>query len=98
MTSTRLTVWQVIAAALLKRHFGLNLTDTVLCETDTVAALTTCGVRPSEAINGLVDKYDLTRLNTQAVPRSTPYLDIDDELVVIFDSGLADMLLKQAKS
>ncbi|PHM36075.1 toxin-antitoxin protein [Xenorhabdus mauleonii] len=97
MTSTRLTVWQVIAAALLKRHFGLNLTDTALCETDTVAALATCGVRPSEAINALVDKYDLARLNAQADPRSTPYLDIHDELTVIFDSGLADRLLKQAK-
>nr|WP_092514507.1 TA system toxin CbtA family protein [Xenorhabdus mauleonii] len=98
MTSTRLTVWQVIAAALLKRHFGLNLTDTVLCESDTVAALATRGVRPSEAINALVDKYDLARLNAQADPRSTPYLDIHDELTVIFDSGLADRLLKQAKS
>ncbi|CDM88514.1 toxin [Xenorhabdus bovienii] len=97
MTTLRLTVWQVIAAALLKRHFGLSLTDTVLCETDTVAALIARGVQPSEAINELVDKYDLIRLNTQVIPRSTPYLDIHDELTVIFDSGLADRLLKQAK-
>ncbi|MBD2801438.1 toxin-antitoxin protein, partial [Xenorhabdus sp. M] len=82
MTSTRLTVWQVITAALLKRHFGLNLTDTALCETDTVAALATRGVRPSEAINTLVDKYGLTRLHSQTDPRSTPYLDIHDELTV----------------
>ncbi|WP_408672990.1 TA system toxin CbtA family protein [Xenorhabdus cabanillasii] len=98
MTTARLTVWQVIAAALLKRHFGLNLTDTALCETDTVAALTTRGVRPSEAINTLVDKYGLTRLHAQADPRSTPYLDIHDELTVIFDSGLADRLFRQAKT
>ncbi|CBJ80595.1 putative toxin-antitoxin protein [Xenorhabdus bovienii str. Jollieti] len=95
MTTTRLTVWQVIAAALLKRHFGLNLTDTVLCETGTVAALIARGVRPSEAINELVDKYDLIRLNTQVILRSTPYLDIHDELTVIFDSGLADRLFRQ---
>ncbi|CBJ80691.1 putative toxin-antitoxin protein [Xenorhabdus nematophila F1] len=95
MTTLRLTVWQVIAAALLKRHFGLNLTDTVLCETGTVAALIARGVRPSEAINELVDKYDLIRLNTQVIPRNTPYLDIHDELTVIFDSGLADRLFRQ---
>ncbi|SFN39778.1 TA system toxin CbtA family protein [Xenorhabdus japonica] len=97
MEPLRLTVWQMIAAALLKRHFGLNLNDTVLCETGTVAELLTSGVRPSEAINELVDKYDLTRLNSQAIPRSTPYLDIHDELTVIFDSGLAEMLFRQAK-
>lgn len=97
MATLHLTVWQVIAAALLKRHFGLSLTDTALCETDTVAELIAGGVRPSEAINELVDKYDLTRLNTQVIPRSTPYLDIHDELMVIFDSGLAEMLFRQAK-
>ncbi|MDE9536475.1 TA system toxin CbtA family protein [Xenorhabdus bovienii] len=97
MTTLRLTVWQVIAAALLKRHFGLSLTDTALCETDTVAELIARGVRPSEAINALVDKYDLTQLNTQVIPRSTPYLDIHDELTVIFDSGLAEMLFRQTK-
>ncbi|WP_237387955.1 TA system toxin CbtA family protein [Xenorhabdus sp. Sc-CR9] len=97
MTTLRLTVWQVIASALLKRHFGLSLTDTVLCETDTVAVLIARGVRPSEAINELVDKYDLIRLNTQVIPRSTPYVDIHDELTVIFDSGLADSLFRHAK-
>ncbi|OTA18194.1 toxin-antitoxin protein [Xenorhabdus vietnamensis] len=97
MEPLRLTIWQMIAAALLKRHFGLSLNDTALCETDTVTELIAHGVLPSEAINELVDKYDLTRLNTQVIPRSTPYLGIHDELTVIFDSGLAEMLFRQAK-
>ncbi|CDH35193.1 putative toxin-antitoxin protein (fragment) [Xenorhabdus bovienii str. Intermedium] len=42
-----------------------------------------------------MDKYDLIRLNTQVIPRNTPYLDIHDELTVIFDSGLADRLFRQ---
>ncbi|MCP9268240.1 toxin [Xenorhabdus sp. XENO-1] len=96
MEPLRLTVWQMIAAALLKRHFGLSLNETALCETDTVAELIAHGVLPSEAINELVDKYDLTRLNTQVIPRSSPYLGIHDELTVIFDSGLAEMLFRQA--
>ncbi|MEX0446285.1 TA system toxin CbtA family protein [Xenorhabdus sp. SGI246] len=97
MAPLRLTVWQMIAAALLKRHFGLSLNDTALGETDTVAEMITRGVLPSEAINELVDKHDLTRLNTQVIPRSTPYLGIHDELIVIFDSGLASLLFGQDK-
>ncbi|PHM24811.1 TA system toxin CbtA family protein [Xenorhabdus budapestensis] len=94
MAPLRLTVWQVIAGTLLKRHFGLNLDDTVLCEADTVAELMAHGVQPFEAINELVDKYDLTRLNAQSMS-STPYLGIHDELKVIFDSGITETLLSQ---
>ncbi|WP_340621596.1 TA system toxin CbtA family protein [Xenorhabdus siamensis] len=89
MAPLRLTVWQVIAGMLLKRHFGLNLEDTALCETDTVAELIQNGIRPSEAINELVDKYDLTRLNAPVITPGTPYLEVHDELMVIFDSQLA---------
>ncbi|WP_431768991.1 TA system toxin CbtA family protein [Xenorhabdus nematophila] len=92
-----LTVWQGIAEALLQRHFGLSLTDTALCETDTVAELIAHGVRPCEAINTLVDKYDLTRLDTAAVPRSTPYLDTHDELAVIVDRGLTEIRFRQTR-
>ncbi|WP_230578227.1 TA system toxin CbtA family protein [Xenorhabdus bovienii] len=80
---------QVIAAALLNRHFGLSLNDMVLCETDTVTELMANGVRPSDAINELVDKYDLTRMNAPAMTHSTPYLGVHDELMVIFDSQVA---------
>ncbi|WP_338860828.1 hypothetical protein [Xenorhabdus griffiniae] len=41
----------MIAAALLKRHSGLSLNDTALCETETVTELIAHGVRSSEAIN-----------------------------------------------
>ncbi|MEQ1977007.1 TA system toxin CbtA family protein [Xenorhabdus sp. SGI240] len=95
MAPLRLTAWQVIAGALLKRHFGLNLADTALCEADTVAELMTHGVQPFEAINALVDKYDLTRLNAQDRQGSTPYLDVYDELRMFFDCGITEALLSQ---
>ncbi|WFQ79340.1 TA system toxin CbtA family protein [Xenorhabdus sp. SF857] len=95
MAPLRLTAWQVIAGTLLKRHFGLNLDDTVLCEADTVAELMASGVPPFEAINALVDKYDLTRLNAQDMQGSTPYLGIHDELRVLFDCGITGTLLSQ---
>ncbi|MDC9612950.1 TA system toxin CbtA family protein [Xenorhabdus khoisanae] len=94
MAPLRLTVWQVIAGTLLKRNFGLNLDDTALCEADTVAELMANGVPPFEAINALVDKYGLTRLNAQGMS-STPYLGIHDELRVLFDSGITETLLSQ---
>ncbi|MBD2812882.1 toxin-antitoxin protein, partial [Xenorhabdus sp. Vera] len=46
MEPLKLTVWQVIAACLLKRHFGLSLNDTVLCERDIVAYVMQHGIRP----------------------------------------------------
>ncbi|MBE8598181.1 TA system toxin CbtA family protein [Xenorhabdus sp. BG5] len=94
MAPLRLTAWQVIAGSLLKRHFGLNLADTALCEADTVAELMAHGVQPFEAINELVDKYDLTRLSAQDMS-STPYLGIHDELRVLFDCGITEALLSQ---
>ncbi|KLU15814.1 MULTISPECIES: TA system toxin CbtA family protein [Xenorhabdus] len=96
MAPLRLTVWQVIAGTLLKRHFGLNLEDTVLYEADTVAELMAHGVQPFEAINALVDKYDLTRLDAQDMQGSTPYLGIHDELRVLFDCGITETMLSQA--
>ncbi|WP_426576159.1 TA system toxin CbtA family protein [Xenorhabdus stockiae] len=41
----------MIAAALLKRHSGLSLNDTALCETETVTELIASGIRPFDAIN-----------------------------------------------
>ncbi|PHM65053.1 toxin-antitoxin protein [Xenorhabdus stockiae] len=79
----------MIAAALLKRHFGLSLNDTALCETETVTELIASGIRPSDAINERVDKYDLTRLDASAMTPDTPYPGGHDELTVIFDSQVA---------
>ncbi|CDG22209.1 putative toxin-antitoxin system protein (fragment) [Xenorhabdus poinarii G6] len=94
MEALQLTVWQVIAACLLKRHFGLSLNDTVLCETDTAESLRINGIRPFEAINGLVDKYDLTRLDSNRVPCRPPYLRIQDEWHVFFHHGSLEELLR----
>ncbi|MCC8366354.1 toxin-antitoxin protein [Xenorhabdus sp. PB61.4] len=97
MKPLRLTVWQVIADTLLQHHFGLRLTDTALCEPDTLAECIANNIPPSEAINDLIDKYDLIRLDTKGIPHTTPYLGIHDELKVIFDSGLAGLLSEQNK-
>ncbi|MDC9597928.1 TA system toxin CbtA family protein [Xenorhabdus sp. XENO-2] len=81
----------MIAAALLKRHFGLSLNDTALCETETVTEHIASGIRPSDAINERGNKYDLTRMNASEISGSTPYLGMHDELMVIVDSQVADI-------
>ncbi|HGM5336679.1 TA system toxin CbtA family protein [Serratia marcescens] len=66
--------WQILAGRLLANYFGLTLNDTDLCEADCVMALQESGVRPFEAINHLVDKYHLVRLDANPFTPSSPYL------------------------
>ncbi|HGM5166760.1 TPA: TA system toxin CbtA family protein [Serratia marcescens] len=66
--------WQILAGRLLAKYFGLTLNDTDLCEADCVMALQDSGVRPFEAINYLVDKYHLVRLDASPFTPSSPYL------------------------
>ncbi|WP_413715386.1 hypothetical protein IBZ12_21085 [Serratia ureilytica] len=80
--------WQMLAGRLLAKHFGLTLNDTDLCEADCVMALQEAGMRPFEAINHLVDKYHLVRLDATPFTPSSPYLrpfeerDVSGESVV----------------
>lgn len=66
--------WQTLAGRLLAKYFGLTLNDTDLCEADCVMALQQAGMRPFEAINHLVDKYHLVRLDANPFTPSSPYL------------------------
>lgn len=66
--------WQILAGRLLAKYFGLTLNDTDLCEVDCVMVLQESGVRPFEAINHLVDKYHLVRLDANSFTPSSPYL------------------------
>ena len=66
--------WQILAGRLLAKYFGLTLNDTDLCEADCVMALQESGLRPFEAINHLVDKYHLVRLDANPFTPLSPYL------------------------
>ncbi len=75
--------WQMIAGRLLTKYFGLTLNDTDLCEADCVMALQEVGVRPFEAINTLVDKYHLVRLDANPFTSSSPYLRSFEERAIV---------------
>ncbi|MEQ2024922.1 TA system toxin CbtA family protein [Xenorhabdus szentirmaii] len=94
MNPLKFTVWQVIAACLLKRHFGLRLNDTVLCEADTVEYLRVRGIRPYAAINDIVDRNNLTRLDSDTILPGTPYLSMRDEWAVFFHHDSIESLLQ----
>ncbi|TXE51907.1 hypothetical protein FOT57_22490 [Serratia ureilytica] len=75
--------WQTIAGRLLAKYFGLTLNDTDLCEAECVMVLQEAGVRPFEAINHLVDKYHLVRLDANPFTPSSPYLRKFEEWGVV---------------
>lgn len=91
--STKLQHWMDVASRLLVTHFGVTLNDTELSDEDTVISLIESDIRPFEAVNDLVDKFDLVRLNSPGfIPRSR-YLDAADELIAGMQSG-AELALR----
>ncbi|RAT11123.1 MULTISPECIES: TA system toxin CbtA family protein [Lonsdalea] len=79
-------IWQSTAGMLLAKYFGLTLNDTELCEDDCVIALEEAGIRPFEAINTLVDKYRLERIDSTDYQPLSPYIREADELKVILEA------------
>ncbi|GAA3592237.1 TA system toxin CbtA family protein [Gibbsiella greigii] len=79
-------VWQSTAGTLLAKYFGLMLNDTELCEEDCVIALQEAGIRPFEAINTLVDKYHLERIDGTGYQPLSPYIREVDELKILLDA------------
>lgn len=76
-----------MAHMLLGQHFGLTLNDTEFCDDFVVESLITGGTSPVDAINALVDKYDLTRLNTSDQRHQSPYLSNADELIAAMNAA-----------
>ncbi|EKN4037877.1 TA system toxin CbtA family protein [Yersinia enterocolitica] len=87
--------WQLTVSALLNRYFGLTLNDTDFCEEACVVALSTAGIRPFEAINSLVDKYHLARLNGNSFQQNSPYLNAADELITALEAGATLDIIRQ---
>lgn len=77
--------WTQLASALLAHHFGLTLNDTNLGEASVVNDLIGKGVQPFEAVNELVDRYELTRLNQNTYQPRSPYLTAADQLMASLD-------------
>ena len=82
LTQARLspiTEWQIDLTQLLKTHYGLTLNDTPFSDEQTIHTSIHAGLTLSEALNNLVDKYNLQRIDQTAFYcKPTPYISAYD--------------------
>ncbi|EKN3442190.1 TA system toxin CbtA family protein [Yersinia enterocolitica] len=84
MGSTIIHEYQQIAEYLLVTHFGLTLNDTDLYDEAMISQLLECNIPVYEAINQLVDKYHLTRIDQNYWSTSAPLLTYENHIVAVF--------------
>jgi cytoskeleton-binding toxin CbtA-like protein len=77
--------YQMIAAYLLEKHFGLMLNDTNLHDGAIVRELVELNVPVFEAINQLVEKYHLDRIDQNAWSPRSPLLTASNFLVAVLE-------------
>lgn len=74
-----ITEWQIVLTQLLKTHYGLALNDTPFSDEQTICSSIYAGLTLSEALNSLVDKYNLQRIDQTAFYcEPTPYISAYD--------------------
>lgn len=56
--------WRTLLVYLLEKHFGLELNDTPFCSESVIQQHIDAGITLADAINFLVEKYDLVRVDT----------------------------------
>ena len=57
------SVWQMLLTRLLEQHYGLTLNDTPFCDETVIQEHITAGITLADAVNFLVDKYELVRID-----------------------------------
>ncbi|SQA81909.1 Probable toxin YpjF [Citrobacter freundii] len=73
-------VWQMLLTRLLEQHYGLTLNDTPFSEERVIQEHIDAGITLADAINFLVEKYELVRIDRRGFSwqEQTPYLTIID--------------------
>lgn len=54
-------VWQLLLTHLLDKHYGLTLNDTPFGDDNVIQAHINAGISLSDAVNFIVDRYELVR-------------------------------------
>lgn len=73
-------VWHTLLAYLLEKHYGLTLSDTPFSGKGAIQAYIDAGISLTEALNSIVEKYDLVRTdqgNASFIPQSPHITSID---------------------
>lgn len=85
--------YQTIAAHLLDKHFGLTLNDTNLHDDAVVLELVELNVPVFEAINQLVEKYHLDRIDQNAWSPRSPLLTVSNFMIAVLELMPENVLL-----
>ena len=83
-------VWQMLLTRLLEQHYGLTLNDTPFSEERVIQEHIDAGITLADAINFLVEKYELVRIDRRGFSwqEQTPYLTNIDIMRARRDLGL----------
>ena len=83
-------VWQMLLTRLLEQHYGLTLNDTPFSNETTIREHIDAGVSLSDAVNFLVEKYGLVRIDRKGFSwqEQTPYISVVDILRARRSTGL----------
>ncbi|EOE0253939.1 TA system toxin CbtA family protein [Enterobacter hormaechei] len=83
-------IWQRLLTYLLLQHYGLTLNDTPFSNASTIQEHIDVGISLSDAVNFLVEKYGLVRIDRKGFSweEQTPYLSVVDILRARRSTGL----------
>lgn len=72
--------WQTLLNYLLDQHYGLALNDTPFSEETVIHEHIDAGISLSDAVNFLVEKHELVRIDRKGFSwqEQTPYIDTID--------------------
>ena len=90
------TIWQTLLSRLLDQHYGLTLNDTPFSYETTIREHIDAGVSLSDAVNFLVEKYGLVRIDRKGFSwqEQTPYISVVDILMARRSTGLLKTTMK----
>lgn len=83
-------IWQLLLTHLLSQHYGLTLNDTPFSDEATIQEHIDAGISLSDAVNFLVEKYELVRIDCDgcSVMEKSPFITSIDILRARKASGL----------
>ncbi|WP_334644468.1 TA system toxin CbtA family protein [Klebsiella aerogenes] len=83
-------IWQLLLTHLLSQHYGLTLNDTPFSNDSTIQEHIDAGISLSDAVNFLVEKYGLVRIDRKGFSwqEQTPYISVVDILRARSSTGL----------
>jgi len=83
-------VWQILLTRLLEKHYGLTLNDTPFNDETVIKEHIDAGITLTDAVNFLVDKYELVRFDRNGFSwqEQTPYISAVDILRARRSTGL----------